>query len=182
MIQEYFLLKNKNYEMVLQFDDEDFDYYTNVNVKIRFADTEYLLYDDNLLELRNVVLSFSDNIRLLDKSLNESKIGLLLNNYYFELDEAQTSYKIVLDDNESWIGEKYHYLMSNDYATWLYTYRGNIILKVTPVFHSDNEEIDCIEYNRFLESYKDIFRDEISLEQLIAMKNVVVSTYNKYMR
>ncbi|MBQ4067812.1 MAG: hypothetical protein IJC76_01030 [Lachnospiraceae bacterium] len=50
------------------------------------------------------------------------------------------------------------------------------------MFHSANEEIDCIEYNRFLESYKDIFRDEISLEQLIAMKNVVVSTYNKYMR
>ena len=180
MMKEYILIKNTNYELVLQFDEEDFDYYMNVNVKIKFAKTECVLYNDNILELKNIVVSLCDNIGRLDNSLNERDIGILLNSYYYEMDEGQTSDKIILDENEVWIGEKYSYLMSNNYVTWFYKYNDNIILKITPIFHSEDEENDYVEYSRFIENYKDIFRDKISLEQIIGMKNVIVSTYSKY--
>ncbi|KAI4451958.1 hypothetical protein C823_006519 [Eubacterium plexicaudatum ASF492] len=52
MKKEYILFNNKKYNITLSFEDEEFDYYSDVSVILFFEDKSMLLFKDNLLSLK----------------------------------------------------------------------------------------------------------------------------------
>lgn len=171
MKKEYALLESENYKLIVSLEEIDFDYYTDVCIELIFDKKPIILFKDNLLALKNIVEQY-ENVDILDDNLNENKLGILLNNYYRGFYENQFDDNLIFDNQERWIGEKYCCFSSLEYVTWIYKYDGNIIMKVTPVFRG-------FEKDDFVQEYNDIFREVLSLQQLLCIKEVVIELYNK---
>lgn len=176
-MMEYILMEDAEYRLVLLLDDEDCDYYTDVYIKLIFAEKSIVLFKDNLLALKNIVEHYDKGVCSLDGTLEEEKIGLLLNEYYRCLYEEQTQENIILNNLGQWIGEKYCCFVGLNYATWLYEYTGNIIMKVTPVFGGFEEDNFTEEYSEFIKNYEDIIKKIVSLQQLRKMREVILKLY-----
>lgn len=160
-------------------DESEFDYYTNVYIKLIFGVNKITIFKDNLLELRNSTKQIVENIHILEDKLDETKLGMLLNDYYQGVYEGDFDENIILDSRDRWIGEKYCWFINSKYATWMYQYSEGIIMKVTPVFYKFEEDDYVQEYCKFKQEYKDVFREQISSEQIIYMKQLIFSLYNK---
>lgn len=178
MEKEYVLIKNKTYKMMLSFDEEAFDYYTDVYVKLYFGETSVLLFQDKLLALKNIIDSY--DITTLDDRLNESKLGIFLNDYYRGTYEGQYDKHLILDEHRHWIGELYYCMQSIEYTTWLYQYEEDMILKVTPVFTGFEEDDFTDTYRKFAKNYKDTFRQTITLEEVVRAERKVFDLYEIY--
>lgn len=178
MEKEYVLIKNETYKMMLSFDDEEFDYYTDVSVKLYFGETVVLLFQDKLLALRNIMDDY--DIKTLDDKLNESKLGIFLNDYYRGTYEGKYEKYLILDKHKHWIGEQYYCMQSLEYTTWLYQYEDYIVLKVTPVFTGFDEDDFTESYRKFAKSYKDTFRQTITLEEVVRAERKVFDLYEIY--
>lgn len=81
-------MKDVEYRAVLLLDAEACDYYTDVYIKLILAEKSIVLYKDNLLALKNIVEHYDKGVCSLDSTLDEEKIGLLLNEYYRYLYEV----------------------------------------------------------------------------------------------
>lgn len=178
MKKEYALLESENYKLIVSLEEIDFDYYTDVCIELIFDKKPIILFKDNLLALKNIVEQY-ENVDILDDNLNENKLGILLNNYYRGFYENQFDDNLIFDNQERWIGEKYCCFSSLEYVTWIYKYDGNIIMKVTPVFRGFEKDDFVQEYCKFIQEYNDIFREVLSLQQLLCIKEVVIELYNK---
>ena len=179
MKKKYVLLKSEKYKLIISLEEIDFDYYTDVCVELIFDKKSIILFKDNLLALKNITEQYSGNIVILDNNLDESKLGILLNNYYMSIYENEIQDNLILDNQEYWTGEKYCCYVSLEYATWIYYYGGSIVMKVTPVFNGFENEGYVQEYYKFIQEYKDIFQGIVSLQQLIYVKKVVLKLYNE---
>lgn len=178
-MKEYELIKTEKYKLMLLLDESEFDYYTDVFIELTFGVNKITIFKDNLLELKNNVKQFDENIHMLENKLDETKLGILLNEYYWGLYEGDLDENIILDSQERWIGERYCWFINSEYATWLYKYCGKIIMRVTPIF-SGFEEDDYVQaYCNFTQKYKDIFRGQLSLEQILYMKQIILDLYDK---
>lgn len=100
MEKEYILIKSKKYKLILLLDEMDFDYYTDVCVELVFDGQSIILFKDNLLSLKNITEQYSGNIVILDNNLDESKLGILLNNYYMSIYENEIQDNWSLDNQE----------------------------------------------------------------------------------
>jgi len=176
-MMQHILMENAEYRLVLLLDDEDCDYYTDVYIKLILAEKSIVLFKDNLLALKNIMEQFDKEICSLDSTLEEEKIGLLLNEYYRCLYEEQTQENIILNNQGQWIGERYCCFVSLNYATWVYEYTGNIIMKVAPIFDGFEEDDFTEAYSEFVENYEDIIKDIVSLQQLRKMRDVIDELY-----
>lgn len=177
MKRDYVLISDKEYSLVLSLDDADFDYYTDVSIRLYINNSCFLLFKDNLLALKNIVQQYNDNVYTLNKELDEKKIGVLLNEYYRMLYENKIQSDIILDAKGNWIGEKYCCFINLKYATWMYNYNGDIILKVTPIFREFENNFYIIRYKKFIKEYKDLFRRIVSLQQAINAKKMILELY-----
>lgn len=86
MIKRYKIFEKEQYCMNMMFDDDKFDYYSDVEIKFTVRETEYIIYKDNLLFLKNIINNFKDKNKYLDDNLDEDKLGILLNIYYKKQD------------------------------------------------------------------------------------------------
>lgn len=176
MKKVYTLIQNEKYRLILLLDDKDFDYYMDVSVELILDRAHIILFNDSLLALRNIVKQYK--ICALQSELNEKCLGILLNEYYHGIYANKTNKDIVLDVHGQWVGEKYCCYLSLQYATWIYKYNGNIIMKVTPVFHRYEENAYVEKYNNFVKEYRDLFREIISSRQLKDLKKIILELYN----
>lgn len=178
MKKEYILFNNKKYNITLSFEDEEFDYYSDVSVILFFEDKSMLLFKDNLLSLKNI---FDDyDIKTLDGRLNESKLGLFLNDYYRGTYEGKYEKYLILDKHRHWIGENYYWLQSIEYTTWLYQYEDYIALKVTPMFTGFEEDDFTDAYHKFAKSYKNVFCQKVSLNEIVRAERKIFDLYEIY--
>ena len=174
---EYILMEDVEYRVVLLLDAGACDYYTYVYIKLIFAEKSIVLFKDNLLALKNIVEHYDKGVCSLDSTLDEEKIGLLLNEYYRCLYEEQTQENIILNNQGQWIGEKYCCFVGLNYATWLYVYAGKVIMKVTPIFDGFEEDDFTKEYSEFVKTYEDIIKKTVSLQQLRKMRQIILKLY-----
>ncbi len=180
MKKQYILIKNNAYSCYLLLDNRDFDYYTNVQIQLDDRTQSLMLYNDNLLYLKNIIKQCHKfGIEELSVVLDENNVGILSNEYYRSIYENEKSNSVLLDDNGYWIGEKYRIFSHNQYETWLYKYQGDIILKVTPVYMGFEQEGYFNSYIRFQKTYKDIFRERISLTQLKSAGETILGIYRE---
>ena len=180
MKKEYTLIENEKYKLIISLEEIDFDYYTDVCIELIFDKKSIILFQDNLLALKNIIGQYKEKIDMLDSDLDENKLGILLNNYYRGIYEDQFEDSLILDDQERWIGEKYCCFFSLECATWIYQYNGNVIMKVTPIFCGFEEDDYAQKYYRFVQEYNDIFRETVSLQQLICAKKIILELYDKF--
>lgn len=179
MKKEYILIEGEKYKVLMSFEEIDFDYYTDVCIELIFDKKPIILFKDNLSALRNIINQCNENTNRLDVDLDENKLGILLNNYYRGIYENQFQDSLVLDNQGRWIGEKYCCFFGSEYVTWIYRYDEDIIMKVTPVFGGFEEAGYVQEYYKFVQEYKDVFREIISLPELINMKKIIFELYNE---
>ena len=126
MEKEYILIKSKKYKLILLLDEMDFDYYTDVCVELVFDGQSIILFKDNLMSLKNITEQYGGNIVILDSNLDESKLGILLNNYYMSIYENEIQDNWSLDNQEYWTGEKYCCYVSLEILLWWkYCYESN---------------------------------------------------------
>lgn len=177
---EYILMEDVEYRVVLLLDAEAFDYYTDVYIKLIFAEKSIVLFKDNLLALKNIVEHYDKGVCSLDSTLDEEKIGLLLNEYYRYLYEEQTQENIIVNNQGQWIGERYCCFIGLNYAIWLYEYTGNLIMKVTPIFDGFEEDDYKEEYREFVKKYEDIIKKTVSLQQLRKVRHIILKLYYKF--
>lgn len=170
-------MKSEKYKLILLLDEDEFDYYTDVYIELIFGENKITIFKDNLLALKNNIAQFDENIHILEPKLDEAKLGMLLNDYYQRLYEDDSEENTILG-GEEWIGEKYCWFINPKNVTWIYQYCGSVIMKVTPVFYGFEKDDYLQEYCKFSHSYKDIFREQISLEQVIHMKQLVFYLYD----
>ncbi len=178
-LKEYELIKTEKFQLMLLLDEGEFDYYTNVYIELVVGMNKITIFKDNLLELRNNFKQLDAAIPMLDNRLEETQLGILWNEYYKGLYEDNLDESIIVDSEERWIGEKYCRFINTEYVTWLYQYCGKIIMKVTPVFPGLEEDDYAQKYHRFLQKYKDIFREELLPEQILCMKQIITDLYDK---
>lgn len=100
------------------------------------------------------------------RDLDEKKLGLLFNEYYYCIYEDITSDFIILDSQDRWIGEKYCCFSNSEYATWIYKRDDDIFMKVTPMFKYFDEDYNTKKYSKFVEEYSDILSTVITFQQL----------------
>ena len=179
MKKEYTLIENEQYRLTILLDETDFDYYTDLCIKLIFDRKHIVLFKDNLIALKNIVEQFEGEIRILDDSLDEKSLGVLLNEYYRCINEDQIQDNIVFDNQGHWIGEKFYYFSSLEYVTWIYIYDASIIMKVTPIFRGFEKDNYFKEYNKFIKEYKDVFTEIISLQQLRYVKKIILELYDE---
>lgn len=179
MKKEYVLIQNEKYKLTIFLDKPGFDYYTDVFIKLTFDEQSIILFKDNLLALKNIIDHYNGNIDILDNNLDESKLGILLNDYYRGFYGNKHQNNLILDNNGYWIGEKYCCYSNQKYATWIYCYGGNIVIKVTTVFGGFGKEGYAREYYKFIQKYKDTFRGFVSLQQLTYAKKVIFQLYDE---
>lgn len=175
MRNEYILLYNEQYILKLLTDIKEIDYYTNVIIELSTKDKNIIIFKDNLLFLKNTLAPYVNNIDnyILNEELNEKSLGLLLNEYYYELYENIENKNIVKNERDCWIGEKYCCFSTNQHAVWMYKIYEKIVLKVTPIFTKFDEDDFFDEYLNFIESYSDIFSGEITIKQIENIFKVV---------
>lgn len=168
MTKEYMIISNKQCRISLILDEKNIDYYTDVTLELHFKSNKYVLLKDNVLYLKNIINSYVDNMDyyILDSRLNEERLGILLNEYYYNIYKNKTKECVIYDEKNNWIGEKYCCFMSLEYATWLYKYNNQIHLKVTPMFQYFDKKNNINEYLQFLNGYSEICNVIISLEEL----------------
>lgn len=176
---EYILMEDVKYRVVLLLNAEDCDYYTDVYIKLIFEEKSIVLFKDNLLALKNIVEHYDKGVCSLDSTLDEKKIGLLLNEYYRYLYEEQIQENIILNNQGQWIGERYCCFVGLNYATWLYEYTGNLIMKVTPIFDGFEDDDFKKEYSEFVKKYEDIIKKVVSLQELRKMRQIILKLYYK---
>lgn len=164
--------------MQLILEENEVDYYTDVYVQLVFNGNVITLLKDNLLTLKNSMEQISKDIKVLDPKWDETRLGILLNDYYRGIYENEIANGIQLDPQGIWTVEKYCWFMSSEYATWIYQYCGMIIMKVTPVFCGFEEEDYVQEYCKFQREYKDVFREPVSLQQLTFMKQLIFNLHD----
>ena len=179
MKKEYALIENQKYKLIISLEEIDFDYYADVCIELIFDKKSIVLFKDNLLALKNVIDKYKENIDILDADLDENRLGILLNDYYRGTYENQFPDSLILDNQERWIGEKYCCFLSLEYATWIYRYDENIIIKVTPIFCGFEEDDYVKEYYKFVQEYNDVFREMVLLQQLICAKKIIYELYNE---
>lgn len=174
---EYILMEDAEYRLVLLLDVEDCDYYTDVYIKLILDGKSIVLFKDNLLALKNIVEHYDKGVCSLNGALEEEKLGLLLNEYYRCLYAEQMQENIIMNDQGQWIGERHCCFVGLNYATWLYEYTGNIIMKVTPIFDGFEEDDFTKEYSEFAKNYEDVIKKIVSLQQLREMREVILKLY-----
>lgn len=178
MEKQYVLINNKSYKMILSFEDTEFDFYTDVYVELLVGEKSFLLFRDKLLGLKNIMDVY--DIKTLDARLDESKLGMLLNEYCRGAYAGKYEKNLIFDKQNNWIGEQYYWMLSKEYTTWLYQYGKNIILKVTPVFTGFDEDDFTESYRKFAKNYKDTFRQTITLEEVVRAERKVFELYEIY--
>lgn len=103
----------------------------------------------------------------------------MLNEYYRYLYDEQIKENIILNNQGQWIGERYCCFVGLNYATWLYEYTGNLIMKVTPIFDGFEDYDFTKEYSEFVKKYEDIIKKVVSLQQLRKMRQIILKLYYK---
>lgn len=179
MKKEYVLMKDEKYKLIILLEKENFDYYTDVCIELIFDKKSIVLFKDNLLALKNIIDQYKENMDMLDDNLDENKLGILLNDYYRGFYENEFQNSLILDEQKRWVGERYCCYVSSEYATWIYWYEGNIIMKVTPIFGRFEEKNYVQEYYKFTRKYNDVFRVNVSLQQLICAKKIIYELYDE---
>ena len=146
-----------------------------------FGKEKFVLLKDNIIYFFNTIDKYIKNIDNynLDKRLEEKKLGLLFNEYYYCIYEDIISDSVILDDNNGWIGEKYCCFSNFQFATWLYKNDGNIAIKVTPMFKYFDMDNNRTQYLKFVEEYVDIFNTTITFHQLIKLSEILSSLRGK---
>lgn len=179
-MKEQILIDNTQYKLVVKYNEVDLDYYTDVFVEVILNNERFTLFKDNLLELRNIIKSGINNIKELNYNLEESSLGILLNEYYLSLYDAQELSYLIEDDTGEWIGVKYCISIGSESAVWLYKYKGKIIFRVTPLFNHFEEPQYVDEFIKFKESYKDILKKNISVDDLKKAKEIILQLYSEF--
>lgn len=178
-MKKYVLTETLKYRIILLAEENDFDYYTPIYICLEFQYGSILLLKDNILFLKNIVERLSTGIEKLHESLEDNKLGLMLNEYYYNLYENRNSTNIILNPNGTWIGEKYCCFSTPKCATWIYKICEKVVIKVTPVFsHFEKDDYKRL-YSDFIKNYKDIFKGFITKQQLVDIKEIVLSLFHK---
>lgn len=175
-MDEYLIINSCQYKLKLLVDRTELDYYTDLILELCINEERYVLLKDNTIFLRNIISEFIKNVDMynLDDRLNETKLGLLYNEYFYCIYEGLVSDNIIFDQENKWIGEKYTCFSNKNYATWLYTHNNNIIMKVTPMFKYFDEDNNSKQYLKFIRDYSDLFKTTIDLHQLEKMLNILL--------
>lgn len=177
MIKHYKIFEKEQYCMNMMLEDDKFDYYSDVEIKFIIRETEYIIYKDNLLFLKNIINNFKDKNKYLDDDLDEDKLGILLNIYYKTIYDELEDDRISINEFNEWIGEKYVLFLSKIYVTWLYEKQDNYVIKITPIFNNDEYGE---EFEKFLLNYKDILCMEIHSDDLNKIFNVLLDIIKLY--
>lgn len=177
MIKRYKIFEKEQYCMNMMFDDDKFDYYSDVEIKFIIRETEYIIYKDNLLFLKNIINNFKDKNKYLDDNLDEDKLGILLNIYYKSIYDELEDDRININEFNEWNGEKYVLFLSKSYATWLYGKRDNYVIKITPIFNNDEYGE---KFENFLLNYKDILCMKIHSDDLNKIFNILLDIIKLY--
>lgn len=178
-MDEYLIINSSQYKLKLLADKEELDYYTDLILELCVGRDKYILLKDNILFIKNMIGKFINNIHMyeLDGRLNESELGLLYNVYFYCNNEELVDDSIILDNQGSWIGEKYAFFSNQNYTTWFYKYNNNIMMKVTPMFQYFDEGNNSIQYKKFIKEYSDIFKTVIDLSKIEEMLKILEGLY-----
>lgn len=109
MIKHYKIFEKEQYCMNMMLEDDKFDYYSDVEIKFIIRETEYIIYKDNLLFLKNIINNFKDKNKHLDDNLDDDKLGILLNIYYKTIYDELEDDRISINEFNEWIGENMYY-------------------------------------------------------------------------
>lgn len=180
MIKQYIIFEKDQYFIDLQLDDDNFDYYSDVEIKIIVKGTEYIIYKDNLLFLKNVINNFNEKNECIDDNLEDKQLGILLNIYYKMVYDELVDERIRINEFGEWIGEKNVFFSSKSCATWLYRNRDKNILKITPIFNNNDEYGE--EFVNFMIDYQDILNDELYANDLKRIFNVLLDIIELYLK
>lgn len=177
---EYTVIKDNQCTVKISADITDLDYYTNITLKLCIDNKDIVLLVDNILFLKNVMSGYMENVDtyILDSRLDEKNLGLLLNEYYRYVDEENVKDKLILDGQNRWIGEKYCCFTNEGYATWLYKYNENMVMKVTPLFMGFEKNNYMQEYSEFIKEYRDVLSINVTFQQLNNMFKVILFLFN----
>lgn len=98
----------------------------------------------------------------------KNNIGLLENEYnnVFWEETYSTVTRTFIKEGSSWIGNRYSLWGAKNKATWLYNDQyGNIILEITPWFHSSyRNRFEKLPFAQWIKSYKPILKRIIPKE------------------
>ena len=180
-MKEYIIVNSDKYKIQLRIDENNLDYYTDIILELSIGKEKFVLLKDNIIYFFNTIDTHIKNIDdyNLDKRLDEKKLGLLFNEYYYCIYEDIISDNIILDDQNRWIGEKYCCFSNSEYTTWLYKNNDNIVIKVTPMFKYFDEENNHTQYLKFVEEYADVFNTAVTFQQLIKFSEILSSLRGK---
>lgn len=173
MIVQCKIFEKEPYCVYMQLDDDNFDYYSDAIIKIVVSGTEYIVYKDNLLCLKNIINNFKENFEDIDERIDEKNIGMLLNIYYKSIFDELDDDRIIVNEFDEWIGEKYILFSTNNCATWLYRNQCKYIIKITPIYNMEYEYED--EFGELISNYRDILCEELYISDL---KKIISSLLN----
>lgn len=174
------LYDDLKYSIILEVPHGIIDYYTDINIKL-YADSEAIvLFDDNLLYLKNIVDYYKSGVPELGGDIEEKKIGMLFNDYHKCIHEDKKDANIILNGKGEWIGEKYCCFNSISYASWLFKHNGMIVFKVTPLFTNFEKDDYKKRYTEFKRNYKDVISLKLDVFTLKGIGDKVLKFYQDY--
>ncbi|MDU4862632.1 MAG: hypothetical protein E6356_17975 [Terrisporobacter othiniensis] len=164
ILQEYTILKGDDFCLKFYISDVELDYYTNCKILLYFNDIEYILLNDNVLFIYNVLKQYIENMDnyQLDNRLNEFELGKGYNDYLYTIFENIDNEDIIFTKDGEWIGEKYCCFSTKEYATWIYKFKNSIYLMVTRVFQEFEEDDIESAYSMFINEPLTVFTTKIS--------------------
>lgn len=175
-MNKYLLYENDQCLINVLIDTDNLDYYTDLMINVNVMNNEYTIYEDNYLYLKNILNNF--NIKNIG-SIDERKLGLLLNVYYKTEPDDNSDDRIIKDVSGTWIGNKFRIFESpSKCATWLFKKEDKYIIKVTPIYDFDNESEE--QFNSFISHYHDILNIELNEIKLKSIYRKLEELLNMY--
>jgi len=186
------LAKNKWLEVKRLYDEQEIYAFEEIKITFFVDNKEYIVYENDfighgILMFKGILAWTIDGKFELDKSIVGKKIGLLSNDYTYNMGDETKDKKAGLLMKKSdtgtlrWIGEEYMLWSSNrGYTTWMYNEAGKIIMEITPDykwhFADPEEDEDFISYEEFRINYKTYFKTviprEVALDWLERCKEI----------
>lgn len=180
MIKQFKILEKRQYCVYVQLDDDNFDYYSDAIITIRGNGVDFIIYKDNLLYLKNVINNIKEIIEDIDlDKIDEMNIGILLNIYYKSIFDELADDRIIFNEFDEWIGEKYMLFSSNEYATWLYRNKCKYTIKITPIYNAEYKYED--EFEKFLANYRDILCEDFFIDDLTRISQGLLDIIERYL-
>ena len=166
-----------NFDLSIIYEDE-MDYYTDVQIVLSTDRMKEIIYDDNILHLKNIVMSSKTRIFNISDMIEEDKLGIHLNDFYFNQYQETNIYDLKYDEMGEWVGMKYCIDVGKENAVWLYRFHDQIYLNITPVFHIPVKKAN-MKYQMFRKQYRDVFKTTVSREDLYTIEKKILEMYQQ---